>query len=304
MRRAVHLRRSWLFIGGADRDALTKGPAAAADVLIQELEDFCTPETRPAARGMMKETIAAWRAAGVVTAIRINPLETADGMPDLEAAMAAVPDAVLLPKANTPAQVTRLDEAISRLEPSAGIGRGATEIVPNIEQALGLKNCFDILTASSRVSAALVASEDMAASLGAERRRDSNTLQHVRARFHVDCCAAGVFSIDMPYTWTDVEGLEKDLASARALGFKAKSAVAPPHAAKINEGLTPTAAQAGQAQAIVDAFEAARRKGASRAEHQGSLIEVPVYLQAKETLIRAQELGVIRSKWPDPSASL
>jgi len=272
-------------------------------VLILELEDFCTPEMRPAARGMMKEIIAAWRAAGVVAAVRINPLETSDGMPDLEAAMAARPDAVLLPKANTAAQIARLDEAITRLEPSAGIERGATEIVPNIEQALGLKNCFDILTASPRVSAALVASEDMAASLGAERRRDSNALQYVRAGFHVDCCAAGVFSIDMPYTWTDPEGLEKDLASARALGFKAKSAVAPVHAAKINEELTPTAAQAREAQAIVGAFEAARGEGASRAEYRGSLIEVPVYLQAKETLTRAKEFGVIRSESPDPRAS-
>lgn len=293
MRRAIHLRRSWLFIGGADRDALAGGPASAADVLIQELEDFCTPDTRPHARGLMKQVMDEWKAAGAVAAVRINPLETADGPQDLEAAMHAAPDAVLLPKANLPSQITRLDEEITRLESVAGIEPGSTEIVPNIEQAAGLRRCFEIVTASPRITAALVASEDMAASLGAERRRDVNTLEHVRARFHVDCCAAGIFSIDMPYTWTDTQGLEKELLSARALGFKAKSAVAPAHPAKINALLTPTIAEAKEARDIVTAFESARSAGASRAEHRGSLIEVPIYLQAKDTLQRAKALEVI-----------
>lgn len=293
MTRAVALRRSWLFIGGADRDALVSGPASSADVLIQELEDFCTPERRPVARGMMKEIMAGWRAAGAVAAIRINPLETDEGMRDLEAAVAAHPDAVLLPKANHPSQVERLDREIGALESAAGLEPGCVEIVPNVEQALGLRNCFDIVTASARVTAALVASEDMAASLGAERRRDRNTLEYIRGRFHVDCTAANVVSIDMPYTWTDVEGLERDLLSARAMGFRSKSAVTPEHAAKINDLLTPTAEQASEAQAIVRAFEDARRAGASRAEHRGNLIEVPSYLQARNTLERARAFGVI-----------
>jgi citrate lyase subunit beta/citryl-CoA lyase len=301
MKRAVHLRRSWLFIGGADRDALWNGPESGADVLIQELEDFCTPENRPEARAMMGEVLAHWKSRGAVAAVRINPLETGDGLRDLEAAMAAGPDAVLLPKANLPSQITGLDDEITQLESAAGVEAGTTEIVPNIEQALGLRNCFDILNASPRITAALVASEDMATSLGAERRREINTLDHVRARFHVDCCAAGVFSIDMPYTWTDTEGLERDLLEARALGFKGKSAVTPTHAATINALLTPTAARAEEARSIVEAFESARRTGASRAEHRGSLVEIPIYLQAKDTVKRAEDFGVIPVA-PKPTA--
>lgn len=295
MTRPIELRRSWLFIGGADREALLNGPASSADVLIQELEDFCTPERRPAARAMMKEVMAAWRAAGAVAAIRINPLETDDGVSDLQSAVAARPDAILLPKTNHPEQIARLDQLITGLESSNGIEAGGTEIVPNIEQALGVKNCFDIVTASSRVTAALVASEDMAASLGAERHRDRNTLEHVRARFHVDCTAADVFSIDMPYTWTDLEGLERDLVAARALGYKAKSAVTPGHAARINELLTPSTAQLEEARSIVTAFEKARREGASRAEYKGSLVEVPIYLEARDVVKRAEAFAAIRT---------
>ncbi len=39
-RRPSRLRRSWLFLAGADHDALVEGAASGADVLIQELETF------------------------------------------------------------------------------------------------------------------------------------------------------------------------------------------------------------------------------------------------------------------------
>ena len=48
---------------------------------------------------------------------------------------------------------------------------GAVELVPNIESAAGLIRTFDIVRASPRVGAALVASEDMVADLGTARSR-------------------------------------------------------------------------------------------------------------------------------------
>jgi hypothetical protein len=81
-RRPPALRRSWLFCPGADREALLAARGYGADVLIQELEDFTPPERRPEARGMTVEIYAAWRAAGILAAVRINPLES-EGRADL-----------------------------------------------------------------------------------------------------------------------------------------------------------------------------------------------------------------------------
>src|SRR5262245_22901276 len=69
-RRPPPLRRAWLFLPGADRQALSNG---RADVLIQELEDFTPPEQRPQARAMAADILKRWRAAGMVAAVRINP---------------------------------------------------------------------------------------------------------------------------------------------------------------------------------------------------------------------------------------
>src|SRR5438034_9926163 len=83
-RRPPALRRCWLFVPGADRRALVAASTSGADVLIQELEDFTPPEQRPDARTMAAEIFSAWRAAGIVAAVRINPLET-EGRADLAA---------------------------------------------------------------------------------------------------------------------------------------------------------------------------------------------------------------------------
>ena len=290
-RAAVESRRSWLFIEGANETALAAAASSGADVLIQELEDFTPPQERAHARAIAVDVLAAWKEAGAVAAVRVNPLE-GDGHTDLEAVMHGAPHAVLLPKADDPGQIRALDAAIGALEAQLDLVAGSTEIVPNVELARGLVNTYAICTASPRVSACLVASEDMAADLGAERSREGGELAYVRARFHVECVAARVLSIDCPYTWTDDAGVEADTLAARRLGYRAKAAVHAAHVAVINRLLTPSPAEVAHARRVVDAFETAQAAGRGRAEVDGSLIEVPIYLNARRLLERAARLGV------------
>jgi citrate lyase subunit beta/citryl-CoA lyase len=288
----VEARRSWLFVEGANEAALRTAVTSGADVLIQELEDFTPPDRRADARALSPDILAQWKAAGVVAAVRVNPLD-GDGRDDLEAVMRGAPDVVLLPKANDAGQILALDESVAELERRYGLKEGSTELVPNVELARGLMNTFAICAASPRVCACVVASEDMAADLGAERSRDGGELDYVRTRFHLECVAAGVMSIDRPYTWTDSAGVEADSLAARRLGYRAKSAVHAEHAAIINRVLTPSSEEVAQAKRLVDAFEAAQAAGNARVEVDGSLVEVPIYLNARRLLDRAARLGIV-----------
>jgi citrate lyase subunit beta / citryl-CoA lyase len=289
-RRPPALRRSWLFLPGAERDQLLAAPATGADVLIQELEDFTPPERRPAARAMAPDLYDAWRKAGAVAAVRINPLET-EGPADLAAVMRGRPDIVLMSKVAERRQVVALAEAVLRLEYSLGIPSGETEIVPNIESARGLIQTFAIATASPRVTAVLGSTEDMAADLGAPRTPEAHELAYVRQRLHVECVAAGVLSVDCPYTFADVAGCAADARAARRMGYVAKSAVRADHVAAINAAMTPSAEEVRHARAVIKAFEAARAKGQDRVEVEGLLVEVPFYLSAQRLLARAEALG-------------
>jgi len=170
--RPIRLCRSWLFVDGADEGALLKAaPTSRADVLIQELEDFTPPALRPKARAMAPEVFRTWREAGYVVGVRINPLD-GDGLDDLAAVMRAAPNVVGLPKVAEPEHIVRLDAAITRFEREYGLPEGATAIWPNIELARGLVQAVAIAKASRRTRACLMASEDLAADLGAERAPD------------------------------------------------------------------------------------------------------------------------------------
>jgi citrate lyase subunit beta/citryl-CoA lyase len=290
-RRPPALRRCWLFLPGAERARLLAAPKTGADVLIQELEDFTPPERRAEARAMAPEIYGAWRAAGTLAAVRINPLET-EGTTDLAAVMRGRPDIVLMSKVAERRQVVALAETVLSLEYANGIPSGSTEIAPNIESARGLIATFAIATASPRVTAVLGSTEDMAADLGAPRTPAAQELAYARQRLHVECVAAGIVSVDCPYTFADIAGCEADARAARAMGYIAKSAVNPVHVAAINAVMTPSSQEVRQALAMVKAFEAARAKGLDRVEVDGLIVEMPSYLSAQRLLARARALGV------------
>jgi citrate lyase subunit beta/citryl-CoA lyase len=266
------MRRTWLFVPGADAAAHAAAERSGADVLIQELEDFTPPELRPKARALAAGLYDRWRKAGALAAVRINPFETC-GRDDLAAVLAGKPDLVLMSKVEKPEQVGALAAA------APGV-----DLVPNVESARGLLRVVEIARASPRVVALLVASEDMVADLGTSRSRGGEELAYVRQRFLVDCRAAGVEAIDAPYTFSDVKGAVADAKWAQRLGYRMKSLVAPAHAKAVNKVFTPDLARAAR---IVAAFEKARKQGKERAGLDGALIEVPIYAAAKRLLASA-----------------
>ena len=270
------MRRSWLFVPGADEKAHAAAARSGADVIVLELEDFTPPELRPSARALAAKAFAAWRAAGALAAVRVNPLE-GDGHADLDGVLPARPDVVMMSKVESPEQVRALEAAVP----------GAAELVPNVESARSLLRAPEIAKASRRVTAMLVASEDMVADLGTERSRGGEELAYVRARFLVECRAAGVEAIDCPYTFSDIMGAAADARTAKRLGYRMKSLVDPSHAKAINAVFSPSPRELRKAKKIVAAFERARAAGRDRAKVDGALIEVPTYAAAKRLLASA-----------------
>jgi citrate lyase subunit beta/citryl-CoA lyase len=257
-------RRSWLFVPGADPAAHAAAARSGADVIVLELEDFTPPELRPKARALSDKAFELWRRAGAIAAVRVNPLETC-GREDLAGLARA--DVVMMSKVAAPEQVRALADLVPECE-----------LVPNIETAAGLRRTYEIAGADARVTALLLASEDMVADLGTERSRTGEELAYVRGRFLVECRAAGVEAIDCPYTFSDVKGAAADARHAKRLGYRMKSLVDPAHAAAINRVFTPDIAKAKR---IVAAFEKARAQGRDRAKLGGALIEVPIYAAAR-----------------------
>ncbi len=283
--RPVSLRRSWMFVPGMDESKQRAAVAAGADVVVADLEEFTLISDRPEARRRIVGLLQECRESAVVGAVRINKLDE-DGRVDLAQIMPGKPDVVFLPHVETPAQILALDTEISRLEILHGLALGATEIVPTIESATGLLSLGPILRASSRVNACLLAAEDLAANLGAERGVDGIELQYARSRFLLECVAAGCVGIDCPFTFRASGALEVELAGARRLGFKAKCVVFPEHIAVVNHSFTPSGLDVRQAHQLIAAYEAQSMAGVDNIE---SWIDAPCRNNARRLLTRHSE---------------
>src|SRR5258705_5022441 len=84
--------RAWLFVPGDSEKKLAKAEALGADALILDLEDAVAAEKRPAARGMVREYLAAHRARRSQLWVRINPLGSAEALAGLARGMGGGPD--------------------------------------------------------------------------------------------------------------------------------------------------------------------------------------------------------------------
>ena len=164
-------RRSVLYMPGSNARALEKAKTIAADALILDLEDAVAPEAKDAARDQVCAAVKAGGYGRRELVIRINGLDTPWGKADLEAAVAAVPDAILLPKPRNGADVARVSEALSR----AG---DKTQVWAMIETPLAILNVQDIAAASrlgdARLACLVMGTNDLVketrADLSANRR--------------------------------------------------------------------------------------------------------------------------------------
>ena len=108
----LRARRSVLYLPGSNARAIVKARGLPADAIILDLEDSVAPEAKALAR---EQVVAAVREGGFgarQVAIRINSAQTPWGDDDLAAAIAARPDAILLPKVDSAGLVMQAARAL------------------------------------------------------------------------------------------------------------------------------------------------------------------------------------------------
>lgn len=279
------LRRTWLFVPGAQPDAHAAALDSSCDVIVADLEEMTAPQDRPMARERIIALLDDARSCGAFGAVRINRMEE-DGRDDLEGIMPGRPHAVFLPHAETPEQMRALDEALGTCEARLGIEQGTTAIVPTIESARGLVRLASLLAASARIRYCMLASEDLAASLGARRTPQGDELHYARSRFLIEALGAGCHPIDLPCTYRSPDTLARDLAFARQLGFRSKCAVFVEHVDAIHRAFTPSAADADAARTLLDAHRA--QGSAAVTPYDERWIDAPEANNARRTLERAR----------------
>src|SRR3954452_5770124 len=94
--------------------ALEKARTIPCDGLILDLEDAVAPDAKPAARDAACAAASSGEYGRRTMTIRVNGIGTEWHDADLAAAAQAGPDAVVVPKVNSPAEVRQLVAALER----------------------------------------------------------------------------------------------------------------------------------------------------------------------------------------------
>jgi (S)-citramalyl-CoA lyase len=274
------LVRSLLFTPADRPDRFANGPVAGADGAVLDLEDGVGLEAkqraREAALRFFEKPLPA--PEGFIWAVRLNHITTEDGLKDLLAFRAAAhrPQVVMLPKTES---VSEVEVAIRHLKAGAS---DAPQIIALIETGRGL-GAAEAIAAHPSVGAIAFGGADLAADLHATLAWEP--MLFARSRIVQAAAAGGIVAFDVPYLDIhDAEGLRKETANARALGYSCKLAIHPAQVGPINALFTPNPTELATAQRIVAAFKEAHG-GACQID--GRMIDVPVVKAAQRTVALA-----------------
>jgi citrate lyase beta subunit len=290
----MRVRRCLLFVPGSDERKLAKSEALAPDTLILDLEDGVAPERKGEARRLIAAHLRGRPAGSSERAVRLNGLSTPFFAEDIAAIAGAAPDALVLPKVESPEEVAAIEAAVAAAGRAAGVRGPAPPLLLFIESARGLAAASAIAGVSGRVEALILGHADFCKDLGVRQARATEgVLLHIRCALVLAARAARVEAIDTIYeALGDLEGLRAEAAQAAALGFAGKLALHPDQVEPIQAAFTPTAEEVAYARRVVEGFEAAKAEGRGVFTLDGRMIDEPFVEVERRLLARARQAGL------------
>jgi citrate lyase subunit beta / citryl-CoA lyase len=262
----------WLFCP-ADRPERFEKAAAAADVVILDLEDGVAAADREAARNALVDTPLDPNR----TVVRINPSTTADHELDLKALSRTAYTTVMLAKTESPQQVSALTPL---------------DVVVLIETPLGALAVTELARVDNAM-ALMWGAEDLFAVTGGTANRNADgsyrdVAKHVRSQTLLAAKAYGRTALDSVFLdIKDLDGLRAEVDDAVAVGFDAKVAIHPSQVAVIRSGYTPSAHQVEWARHVLEA--ARNQRGVFQFE--GIMVDAPVLRRAERIVQLAPHPG-------------
>jgi len=286
------IRRSMLFLPGSNAAMLSTAFVYKPDSLMFDLEDAVALREKDSARLLVFHALRHPAYRELEKVVRINPLDTAFGHADLEAAVRGGADIIRLPKTDCPGDVHALELQVERIERECGRAVGSTRLMAAIESASGVVNAVAIATASPRMDSIALAGFDYVVDMQTQRG-DGTELFYARCAVLHAARAARIDAFDVVYAdLDDDEGFLREVELIKRLGFNGKSLVNPRQIELLHNAYAPTADEVARAERIVEAAEKAEREGQGVVSLNGKMVDAPVVSSARRILQLAQISGI------------
>lgn len=284
---SVRPRRSALYMPGSNPRALAKARTLPVDAVILDLEDSVSPDAKAAAREAVAAAVREGGFGGREVVIRVNGPATEWGRADLEAAAAAAPDAILLPKVSSPDEIA----AAERL-----IGGAGTKIWAMIETPLAILR-IDAIASAARGSASpfacmILGTNDLAKETRARLVPGRAPMLPWLALVVAAARAHGLDVLDGVYNdLKNLDGFRSECEQGRDLGMDGKTLIHPDQIAIANEIFAPPPAEVEAARAVIAAFARPENSGKGVISLDGRMVERLHAEMAERTVALAEAIA-------------
>jgi citrate lyase subunit beta/citryl-CoA lyase len=294
----VRPRRSVLYMPGSNPRALEKARELPADGLILDLEDAVAPDAKAAAREAIVKAVRGGGFGDREVMVRINGLDTRWWVDDIEAAVAAKPDAVLVPKVSSPQQLQDLAARLVDMGTDPHV-----RVWAMMETPLAVLNVGEIaasaLDSETRLAGFVMGTNDLAKDTRAR-------LVPGRAPmlpWLMSCVAAarayGIDILDGVYNdLGNAEGFAAECAQARDLGFDGKTLIHPRQIEPCNEAFSPTPQEVEAARKMIAAFDLPENENKGVIQIDGRMVERLHAEMARQTVAIADAIEKRKSSQP------
>jgi citrate lyase subunit beta/citryl-CoA lyase len=269
----IRARRSVLYMPGSNARALGKAREIAADALILDLEDAVAPDVKEMARGQVCDAVRQGGYGRRELVIRVNAPGTLWHEADLAAAIAATPDAILIPKVSDPETLAAIGNRLAAAGADPKI-----RIWSMIETPQAILSIAAIAAAArvpaTRLSCFVLGLNDLAKETRARLVPGRAPMLPWMALALAAARAEGLDIIDGVYNnLKDEAGFEAECVEARDMGFDGKTLIHPAQVTAANAAFSPGDQELAEARAIIAAFDEPENAGKGAIQLNGRMVE-------------------------------
>jgi citrate lyase subunit beta/citryl-CoA lyase len=258
---------------GSNARALEKAKSLPADVLIFDLEDAVSPDSKVAARD---QVVAAVRQGGYGNreiTVRVNAPDTPWGKDDLAAVAEAGPDAILVPKISTPGDIMMAAKCIRE-----GSVPDRTRLWAMMETPLAILNADSIARTgadpASRLSLLVMGTNDIAKDTRARLTPGRPAMLAYLSICVAAARAHGLEILDGVYNdFSNEPGFKTECEQGRDLGMDGKTLIHPNQVATANAVFAPADEEIAWAQKVITVFETPENRTKGAVQVEGRMVE-------------------------------
>jgi citrate lyase subunit beta/citryl-CoA lyase len=287
----IRPRRTMLYMPGSNARALEKARTLAVDGVILDLEDAVAPDAKAVARTQIVQAVRAGGFGHREVLIRTNAIDTPWFADDLDAAIAARPEGVVVPKVSTPDQIELIGQRLLDTHADHHIRLWAM-----IETPAAIFNIRELAAeahdSESRLAGFILGTNDLAKETRARIVPGRAPMLSWLASCVLAAHAYGIDVLDSVYNdIADTAGFAAECAQARDMGFDGKTLIHPSQIEPCNATFSPAPEEVDQARKMIAAFDRPENASKGVVQIDGRMVERMHAEMARRTVAIAEAIA-------------